>query len=146
MWNSTFSACWRPGQATSNRFILPDFSKTVDKVSHPKLMIKCSLHRVKENTLKWIGAFPVGRTQAVGLERENSSEVPMKSGVTRGSVLGPLLVLLYIKDLPQNAQAYVGLFVDDIKSIKQLDPQMIGTPSKQSSMPYRNWSCVGQRV
>ena len=45
-----------------------------------------------------------------------------------------------------NAQAYVGLFVDDMKSIKQLDPQMIGTPSKQSSKPYRNWSCVGHRV
>ena len=81
----------------------------------------------------------------MGLERENSSEVPMKSGVPMGSVLGPLLVLLYINDLLQNAQAYVGLFVDDIKSIKQLDPQMIGTPSKQSWKPYRHWSCVGHR-
>ena len=90
-----------------------DFSKAFDKVSHPKLLFKLSQHGVKGNTLNWIRAFLVGRTQAVVLEGESSSEVPVTSGVPQGSVLGPLLFLLYINDLPQNIQAQVRLFADD---------------------------------
>ena len=93
--------------------ILLDFSKAFDKVSHPKLLFKLSQHRVKGNTLNWIRAFLVCRTQAVMLEGESSSEVPVTSGVAQGSVLGPLLFLLYINDLPQNIQAQVRHFADD---------------------------------
>ena len=93
--------------------VLLDFSKAFDKVSHPKLLFKLSQHGVKGNTLNWIRAFLVGRTQAVVLEGESSMEVPVTSGVPQGSVLGPLLFLLYINYLPQNIQSQVRLFADD---------------------------------
>ena len=62
--------------------ILLDFSKAFDKVNHLKLLFKLSQHGVKGKTLNWIRAFLSGRTQAVLLEGESSSEVPVTSGVT----------------------------------------------------------------
>ena len=65
--------------------VLLDFSKAFDKISHSKLLFKLSQHEVKGNTLNWIRAFLVGRTQAVVLKGESSSEVPVTSGVPQGS-------------------------------------------------------------
>ena len=93
--------------------VLLDFSKAFDKVNHLKLLFKLSQHGVKGNTLNWIRSFLLGRTQAVVLEGERSAEAPVTSGVPQGSVLGPLLFLLYINDLPQNIQSQVRLFADD---------------------------------
>ena len=93
--------------------VLLDFSKAFDKVNHLKLLFKLSQHGVKGNTLNWIRSFLLGRTQALVLEGERSAEAPVTSGVPQGSVLGPLLFLLYINDLPQNIQSQVRLFADD---------------------------------
>ena len=100
-------------QGKQTDLVLLDFSKAFDKVNQLKLLFKLSQHGVKGDTLNWIRAFLVGRTQAVVLEGESSAEVPVTSGVPQGSVLGPLLFLLYINDLPQNIQSQVGLFADD---------------------------------
>ena len=90
-----------------------DFSKAFDKVNHLKLIYKLSCFGVKGNTLNWIQSFLIGRTQTVVLDGESSNEVPVTSGVPQGSVLGPLLFLLYINDLPENIQSQVRLFADD---------------------------------
>ena len=76
--------------------VLLDFSKAFDKVNHFILLFKLSQHGNRGDTLTWIKSFLVGRTQAVVLEGESSEEVPGNSGVPQGSVLGPLLFVLYI--------------------------------------------------
>ena len=93
--------------------ILLEFSKAFDKVNHQKLLYKLSCFYVKGNTLNWIQSFLIGRTQTVVLDGESSEEVKVTSGVPQGSVLGPLLFLLYINDLPENIQSQVRLFADD---------------------------------
>ena len=69
------------------------------------------LYLLIKNSIK---SFLVGRTQAVVLEAESSEEVPVNSGVPQGSVLGPLLFLLFINDLPHDIQSQVRLFAGDI--------------------------------
>ena len=93
--------------------ILLDFSKALDKLNHLKLLYKFSCFGVKGNTLNWIQSFLIGRTQTFVLDGESSEEVKVTSGVPQCSVLGPLLFLLYIIDLPENIQSQVRLFADD---------------------------------
>ena len=93
--------------------VLLDFSMSFDRVNHLKLLFKLSTHGVKGKTLNWIGSFLGGRTQAVVLEGECSSDVPALSGIPQGSVFGPLLFLLYINDRPENIQSQARLFTDD---------------------------------
>ena len=93
--------------------ILLDFSKSFDKVSHLKLLCKLQLHGVQGKTLGWIESFLNGRTQCVVLDGDSLTELPVSFGVPQGSVLGQILFLLYINDLPDNIQSNVRLFADD---------------------------------
>ena len=93
--------------------ILLDFSKAFDKVSHEKLIYKLHNYGVKGKTLSWIKSFLDNRTQTVVIEGKQSHTAPVTSGVPQGSVLGPILFLAYINDLPDNITSQVRLFADD---------------------------------
>ena len=94
--------------------ILLYFIKAFDKVNDLKLLHKLQMHGVQDKTLSLMQSFLAGRTQSVVLEDECSDEVPVSSGVPQGSVLGPVLFLLYINGLPDNMQSQVRLFANDI--------------------------------
>ena len=93
---------------------MTDFAKAFDKVAHNRLLYKLSYYGVKGNTLGWIGSFLSGRSQKVVIEGKSSSSDPVLSGVTQGSVLGPVLFLIYINGLPEYlSNSTVRLFADD---------------------------------
>ena len=73
------------------------------------------------DVLGWFGVFP--RTQSELLNGSNSDSIPVSSGVPQGSVLGPILFLAYINDLPDQVRSRVRLFADDTAMYLALDRQ-----------------------
>lgn len=96
-----------------------DFQKAFDTVPHYRLFIKLISFGICGKTLKTIRDFLSERTFNVIVGDSMSESCEVSSGVPQGSVLGPLLFLLYINDLPENIKNDVALFADDLKMISK---------------------------
>ena len=93
--------------------IIIDFAKAFDKVPHRHLLLQ--YYGIQENTLLWIQAFLSDRTQTVVVNGISSNPVPVTSGVPQGTVLSPILFLIYINDFPEylSHSIKLRLFTDD---------------------------------
>ena len=95
-----------------------DFAKAFDKVDHAVLLAKLGRYGIGGNALRWIKEFLLNRKQAVVVEGHKSSFQPVISGVPQGTVLGPILFVLYINDLLDSISYSKGFsFADDTKLI-----------------------------
>jgi hypothetical protein len=97
--------------------IYTDFAKAFDKVCHRKLLYKLKFYGFGESLIKWIRGFLVGRSQKVVLGNAESTWRDVHSGVPQGSVLGPLLFIIYINDLLESIQTNCKAYADDTKLI-----------------------------
>ena len=107
-----------------------DFKSAFDRISHSKLLFKLSCYGIKGNLYHWIVSFLSNRTQSVKINSSLSKSRPVTSGVPQGSVLGPLLFILFINDIVDNlhTSTSVKLFADDIKlysSFSNTEPSIL---------------------
>lgn len=103
--------------------ILLDFSKAFDKVSHRKLLLKMDHYGIRGKPLDWVRDFLDERTQRVVINGESSSNANVTSGVPQGTVLGPLLFLIYINDIPDRVKSHLRLFADDSYLYRIIDSE-----------------------
>ena len=98
-----------------------DVSKAFDKVRHKGLLFKLGQFGIVGTLYDWIEHYLTGRSQKVVINGISSSLRYLQTGFPQGSILGPLLFLIYINDIINDLQSNVNLFVDDTSIQKCLD-------------------------
>ena len=98
-----------------------DISKAFDKVWHRGLVYKLYCIGIRGSLLHWFTDYLKDRKQAVVIKGKASTYQPIKAGVPQGSVLGPLLFLVYINDIVKNIESTVKLFADDTSMYLSLE-------------------------
>ena len=95
------------------RAVFLDISKAFDRVWHKGLLFKLKQAGINSTLLQWLSSYLSDRKQRVLIPGGSSSWLPIKAGVPQGSILGPLLFLIYINDIVLNVNSTVRLFADD---------------------------------
>ena len=101
--------------------IFTDFAKAFDSVPHARLIRKLKSLGIRGDVLGWIKAFLNNRKQRVIVEGESSTWSMVMSGIPQGSVLGPMLFVVFINDLPQCISSFCKMFADDAKIYKGIE-------------------------
>ena len=115
-----------------------DFQKAFDTVPHFRLLVKLGSFGIHGKTLNVVQDFLSDRTFSVSVGDSKSKECNVTSGVPQGSVLGPLLFLLYINDLPDNIKNAVLLFADDLKMIAKSSTKEVNQQDLDNLVLWQN--------
>ena len=120
--------------------IYMDYQKAFDTVPHKRLLSKIKSYGVGDELNKWIQDFLTDREQYVDVLGEGSDWADVTSGIPQGSVLGPLLFVMYINDLPDLVSSTVYLFADDTKIFKIIENENDPKILQRDLDSLRKWS------
>ena len=118
-----------------------DYSKAFDKVSHSLLLAKLRAYGVEGRLLAWLEAYLQDRKQRVVVGNAKSSWLDVVSGTTQGTVLGFILFLIFINDLPRKCseedESLIMLLADDTKTFQEMDEDVTQHPANQQALQQR---------
>ena len=117
-----------------------DFAKAFDTVPHSRLIGKLQAYGITGDLLKWVEAFLRDRSQVVRVNGEESFSAPVLSGIPQGSVLGPLLFVIYINDLPDRIKSDTLMFADDTKIMRCIMSEVDSLGLQQDIHELEQWS------
>ena len=124
-----------------------DYSKAFDKVNHKILLAKLEKLGIRGKVLAWITDFLSNRHQTVMVEGKKSGFEAVKSGVPQGTVLGPILFIIYVADLQNRVlHCKTGTFADDTKLQKNILSEESGTELQEDLERVVEWSAINSMV
>ena len=125
------------------RFVFCDVSKAFDKVWHAGLLEKLNAMGIGGGLLKWFESYLKCRKQCVVLNGTKSEIQELKAGVPQGSILGPLLFLVYINDLCDVVQSNIRLYADDsILFVTGTNQQQIANTLNEDLERISQWAAT----
>ena len=121
-----------------------DFSKAFDTVPHHRLLGKLAFYGINGPVLKWIEDFLIGRSQSVLVDGVKSDNERVLSGVPQGTVLGPLLFLLHINEMPSvvDPKTQCRLFADDCLLYRVVDNAADQFQLQKDLKALESWSAL----
>ena len=110
-------SCFHDWSSSRNNSKITDvvffyLSKAFDSVPHERLLLKLNKYGIEGPLLSWFRQFLTNRQQRVGIRGTYSSWSAVTSGVPQGTILGPILFLIYVNDIPNIVKSSVKLFAD----------------------------------
>ena len=122
--------------------VILDFSKAFDTVPHTRLLHKLTCYGIVGSLYKWLGDFLTNRNMQVVVDGESSDSVYVESGVPQGTVLGPILFLCHINDLPDSVQSTVRLFADDCLMYRPISNQRDHMQLQEDLRSLESWAAT----
>ena len=100
-----------------------DLRKAFDRVLHAPLLDKLLSYHIDPTIIAWIHSYLAGRSQTVVIGGEQSACLPVVSGVPQGSVLGPLIFIIYVNEITSSISPYcrISMFADDIPLYRSIN-------------------------
>jgi len=120
--------------------IFCDIMKAFDTVPVGRLLAKVRSYGIGGNLLSWIRSFLTDRTMTVLVNGEKSKEGKVTSGVPQGSVLGPLLFVIYMNDMPAMVNSFLFMFADDTKMFREIKDESDNEQLQNDLDSLSQWS------
>ena len=117
-----------------------DFAKAFDTVPHHRLLGKLQAYGIQGNLFHWIKEFLNERTQIVMVNGVESEPTSVLSGIPQGTVLGPLLFVVYINDILDNVESHGLLFADDTKIYRVITKKEDAKSLRDDLHELEKWS------
>jgi hypothetical protein len=117
-----------------------DCIKAFDKVPHTRLLVKMKAYGLSDKMCIWVQDFLSDRKQCVQVNGMKSQWHKVTSGIPQGSVLGPVLFVIYINDLPECVKSDVFLFADDMTIFREIKDDSDASIIKSDLIELFKWS------